>query len=382
MFDPEQEGTYRLPTPESLHFTEGDGWLVAALPSSTSSSFREQQRSADTTLEEEFQRKLFLQPQQAGRPRGSGEEDSERTGGEWTRIPGPEASQEEMLWHYTDAGGVIGILSSRTLWATNIDSLNDSAELHHGFVVLDSVMEEVRSSRYIARTQKRYLERVLEEARSESVRRKLFVFCASEARDSLSQWRGYGGGPGYAIGLESKRAPLIAHDSDFVSARTVLPSQWSKVVYSPTNQKRLAAEALGYIAYKSPSNLDDSPALRFILGEDAFYLTRIAACLKHPSFEEEREVRVLFDASEVESAILFRAGRFGVTPYVAAAFGDTNLGVGGTPMATRSRDELPIGSIMVGPSSHPEAAVSGLSILATAHEVNVSVVVSDAPYRT
>ena len=34
----------------------------------------------------------------------------------------------ELLYHYTDAKGLIGILESRQIWASNIRHLNDSSE--------------------------------------------------------------------------------------------------------------------------------------------------------------------------------------------------------------------------------------------------------------
>lgn len=382
MFDAEQVGTYRLPEPKRTKFSDGDTWSVATIPSAASSEFHEEQRVADRELEEDFWNQLFLRPEHPGqsrRPTAAGESEG---GGDWVEIPTPEASSKEMLWHYTDAGGVIGILRSGALWATNIDSLNDSTELHHGFSVIESLLAKVRGSRHVAKAQKEYLQRVVEAAKSDLVRRKLYVFCASEAQDSLSQWRGYGGGPGYAVGLASERAPLISNVVDVVSSRAGLPPQWSKVIYDPSDQEHLAARALGYIAHRAPRNLSDSQALRFIVGEDARYLTRIAACFKHPSFAEEQEVRVLLDADGVESALQFRAGRFGVTPYVEAAFGEVIVEGGGTPVALGKRDELPIRSIMVGPASHPEAATSGIEILTECYGVVADILSSEAPYRT
>jgi hypothetical protein len=38
-----------------------------------------------------------------------------------------------MLYHYTDDGGLKGILETGTIRLTNVANLNDPAELKHGF---------------------------------------------------------------------------------------------------------------------------------------------------------------------------------------------------------------------------------------------------------
>jgi hypothetical protein len=38
----------------------------------------------------------------------------------------------EHLYHYTDAGGLYGILTSEVLWATHIAFLNDTREAFYG----------------------------------------------------------------------------------------------------------------------------------------------------------------------------------------------------------------------------------------------------------
>jgi len=39
-----------------------------------------------------------------------------------------------MLWHYTDASGLMGIVEHERLWATQTSFLNDSTELEYGRV--------------------------------------------------------------------------------------------------------------------------------------------------------------------------------------------------------------------------------------------------------
>ena len=42
------------------------------------------------------------------------------------------------LWHYTTSGGLMGILESQRLWATDYRHLNDSSELNHARYILQT----------------------------------------------------------------------------------------------------------------------------------------------------------------------------------------------------------------------------------------------------
>ncbi|MFF3178609.1 DUF2971 domain-containing protein [Rhodococcus pyridinivorans] len=109
--------------------------------------------------------------------------------------------QDGEVHHYTDTGGLIGILQSGSLWATNIQFLNDSLEYDFG---LQKVSAQVLNALKRARTEKTFSEgnfpeleetvgttlTILEGMR-EGIRKGMFVCCLSNYRDDLSQWRGY-----------------------------------------------------------------------------------------------------------------------------------------------------------------------------------------------
>jgi hypothetical protein len=52
------------------------------------------------------------------------------------RPPVPEPVREGLLWHYTDAGGFLGIVATSGLWASAPQSLNDQSELAYGEAVV------------------------------------------------------------------------------------------------------------------------------------------------------------------------------------------------------------------------------------------------------
>src|SRR5437868_11310878 len=42
-----------------------------------------------------------------------------------------QPERDDVLWHYTSPNGMLGIIASKSLWATNILYLNDVEEFYH-----------------------------------------------------------------------------------------------------------------------------------------------------------------------------------------------------------------------------------------------------------
>ena len=104
------------------------------------------------------------------------------------------------LYHYTDQPGLLGITHSWHIWATKIQYLNDMSEFSLALSMAKQYLEEAAAMKRYAR-HKWYVGMLLRSV--ESIERiNIFVASFSENRDSLSQWRAYGGeNSGFAIGL-------------------------------------------------------------------------------------------------------------------------------------------------------------------------------------
>lgn len=194
------------------------------------------------------------------------------------------------LYHYTDATGALGILSAGQVWFTHFEYLNDRLEGHYFVEVL---------RRWLARPgegAERAVWARLVVAQGLSLLRSFgtpYVFSLSEDRDSLSQWRGYGGdGAGYAVGFDGQALKSILRPKSrpptFARVDTV------KVVYDEDEQHRL----LTRFAERWPSDGDRlHDVATAALAELVF-----APSFKHPAFREEREWRVVLAGQGVEMA--------------------------------------------------------------------------------
>lgn len=158
-------------------------------------------------------------------------------------------SDHPRLYHYTDAGGLRGIVQSNTLWATHFADLNDSTEVVH----LRSPLEKALFKRFLEtlRSKKRQslkVSRALQKfgglvASAQSLSKDLvdllyritfedgefefgipFItsFCSHSSDNAyehenglLSQWRGYGGQGGFCVVLDTtKLSELLMQEAN------------------------------------------------------------------------------------------------------------------------------------------------------------------------
>lgn len=123
----------------------------------------------------------------------------------------------ELLHHYTTAGGMIGIVQTGELWATNVLYLNDKTELTNAAEFFKRELDEhplglddsVDFLRLLIHTQ--FGQSDVEH----------FVVSLCEGPDLLEQGRAYGGsGSGYALGFRSSAltAPVFGHSQAYGSS--------------------------------------------------------------------------------------------------------------------------------------------------------------------
>jgi hypothetical protein len=106
-----------------------------------------------------------------------------------------------LLFHYTTSSGLIGILQSGCLWATDVRFLNDTSEGQHGREVIEEALANAQFGDDAALTVLREDARAFFDPTRRSEMSSVVV-CFSEQGDQLSQWRAYGAGGGFAIGFD------------------------------------------------------------------------------------------------------------------------------------------------------------------------------------
>lgn len=226
----------------------------------------------------------------------------------WAIVPEPRADPDRVVWHHTSADGLLGILRSRTVWATSLRSLNDRKEFTYGQRLFDRVLKSISDK--MRPWEQRFLNYHFPRDLSESMRLDSYVFCATQTPDSLNQWQHYSRSQGYAIGFRLNSGLSANRDLD---QAIVNDSPWFHMVYKPKQQKARAETALRWIL----ENLGDQPP-RIVRQVGYNFLASILSSFKHPAFAAEFELRASVD--DFRRRVAFRPGVRGLVPYIPASF--------------------------------------------------------------
>lgn len=187
----------------------------------------------------------------------------------------------ETLFHYTTGDGLLAMLQSRHIWATDSRFMNDPTELLYAMGLLrDIISSELANSRDEPRRElAAWIEKMLCE-KGRNARIYLASFCSNG--DLLSQWRGYGAsGRGYALGFNPHC--LFGHELHERPPWRVL----RRVIYEPEDQRRVLRAWIDDLA---APGIDMKHALATTFPTlFAEWLT----CFKHPSYREEGEWRLI-----------------------------------------------------------------------------------------
>jgi hypothetical protein len=256
----------------------------------------------------------------------------------------------EILYHYTDAEGLLAILSTRSIRATLIEFLNDASELTYARNELWQSLDQRRTvlppaDESSGNTPERRLHRLNEIIRALDTHENnsgVFVTCFSADPDSLSQWRAYGT---FAIGflLSELRKMCESLPKALAGPHGTVPCNLNQVRYGLSPAIKDEIEALA-------ARLDNArggvgPALRGI-AELHFYGYPLLATIKHPSFHEEKEWRMILSGGINGENVSFRTGRLGIIPYLNLPF-----------------EPAAVAEVVIGPSAEPSlrhAAVKDL----------------------
>jgi hypothetical protein len=217
---------------------------------------------------------------------------------------------KDTLYHYTSLSGLLGIVDSAVLRASDIRYMNDSAELRHTLDLLRShVRQRIRSGTERPALLSRFLDWLTPRVNSGPM---LFGASFRASGNLLSQWRGYSvHGKGVSLGFDPGYISRCAAREGFRIARCI---------YDTKRQLTLIEKIVDGVERMSPESDDDSAPFESI--EER--LLRMAAVLKHPSFEEEQEWRLVSPVINDMAVhpIQFREGASMLVPYYAFPLAD------------------------------------------------------------
>ena len=214
-----------------------------------------------------------------------------------------------VLYHYTDAGGFLGIIRSNSIRASDARLLNDPLELTHCLSVWEQLACHEFGETFPEAT-RLMRHGILENAALRSA--STFVASLSANRDQLSQWRAYAAdGFGYAIGFNT--SALMA----FKSPTGPINGVWHAVLYDDSAKLEFLKYHLTPLASFVEQRGDLGVADEIIAGIAlSNSLQLFLATMKQAGFVEEVEWRAIYHFEPDPGIVQFRASARGVVPYV------------------------------------------------------------------
>lgn len=193
----------------------------------------------------------------------------------------------DILYHYTSLEGAFGILTSRQIWLTKIQHLNDAAELRYAVELFRR-----RAGSHPAGTTRGMRQLLIEAAEQLGSYLNVNICLASFCIDGdlLSQWRAYAAAAnGVAFGFSRGFLAYLSNRQEF---------QIWKCLYSPEQHGRIIDELIELLlrlrdssAWDGHANSGNGNGVLWRCFTTIFL--QVAPVLKHPSFHEEREWRLI-----------------------------------------------------------------------------------------
>lgn len=251
---------------------------------------------------------------------------------------------DDIVWHYTNGAGFLGILQSGTIYATQVSCLNDRTETKYATDLyknaIAKLIEERQSDSEVVAFLTRVLEFVKEEPDSPTHgTSKFFVACFSGDEDALTQWDRYSKPNGYAIGFRARgfwREPT---------------SQIYRVIYNSerhmTGVKKIATATLDFyregLTGERLENPEEWGKLFFNAWDEWVY--KLAPLAKDSKWHSENEFRLVHELKSSE----FSDVQFSQKPKMLARYLSLD-----TPAWVKRRAKLlPIAKVWIGPGNHP-----------------------------
>ncbi len=269
---------------------------------------------------------------------------------------------KDVVYHYTDGTGLIGIISNQEIWCSNVLYLNDSLEWQYGVDVFEEMLQEIVDGNADplkllnaewAKEIKRMFGKYYRAQKNSSMNTFAPCYAASfsEDPDSLPQWRGYSTkGARYAIGFHTAKLQALGKGT---SLRKV---EYKRDVAKELMRDELANMVKGTLASAGMDPVDWGARVCIDIG---------TAC-KDDAFKSECEVRLRFNGAPKE--VHFRSGTSSLVPYFKLPI---------MPIADL------IHSVWVGPMPHRDLAKKAVSELLKSNGVapEGKVHLSKVPFR-
>ena len=193
-------------------------------------------------------------------------------------------ARDSVLYHYCSTATLLSILEHGKLRFSDINMMNDPQEWRYCYELFERaasiLLEMVPDRASLEGLGTDFFDHVDDYLSPKQLNSHPVIACFSKQPDVLSQWRGYAdNGQGWSIGFNGR-------------AIDAMPVALLEVLYDPEQQVTEVRNFLAamYIIWRQKGGeFGDA------VGRDAALLASFIHAYKHPSFQEEQEIRALHE---------------------------------------------------------------------------------------
>lgn len=247
------------------------------------------------------------------------------------------------IYHYTDLNGLKGIIESNSLWATNLNFLNDEDEMHHGISAFENTLIHLNDD--LSDKSIGILRKAIEGHRLHQARHNYNIsFCQNP--DLLSQWRGYGSSQGVCLEFDSDE---LIESLNFGTSRFFS----GDVFYTkPDSTLEAKEEILKFLNDADFLEQKNNSAIHEFVGTSEL-VNSLTPFFKHESFMEECEYRIVIQPEMKLDQVCFRVNGHGLIPYIKIK----------AKTLTPHTGLLPLRSVRIGPCKNRDFLLEGIGFL-------------------
>lgn len=285
----------------------------------------------------------------------------------------------DMLYHYTDLNGMVGIVTNKSFWASHIKYMNDSKEYLHGINICNKIINENKEKCTDANFLQ-FLDALSKLLTKEE--HKVFVVSFCPNGDLLSQWRGYGQND-RGVSLGFKLEDLYSHTTQ-IDNNYFIPY---KVIYDEQIQRSIIEEIIRIGRESIKRNMEKYPNLNSIPKDIANHIIETIRLyiplFKNESFKEENEWRFIityFEDIDLKKDMQFRVRKTAILPYVELTlhkFLHDNEEIIQSP-------NIPLNQIIIGPSRDQQLIFDSIRFFLESNNFNNTkdmIKTSSIPFR-
>lgn len=227
----------------------------------------------------------------------------------------------QTLYHYTGVGALLGIVESRSLFATHAYYLNDAQEITYASGRLMEALVGYENCRNDE--ERAFLSQFADWLQSfRQTAFSIFIFSLSEEQSLLSQWRSYTPhGKGVSLGFSPIFLNAMVSENGCRLAKCIYEHREQGLLVSALIDKMFITLRQWQPVLDLKNEHQPTRYHKF-LEDFRGDLLQVLAIIKHPSFSEEREWRVVskYYPSGKSPSLRFREGPSMLIPHIAIPF--------------------------------------------------------------